>query len=270
MNEVISRIDQMAGTGVAFMENMIVLIITIVIGLIIGLFGLKLARVWAAFVGFILGAAAGGGIAHVAGLTDMAFAGAMLGGAVLLAVLACIFYKVGIFFFILFIVAGLFMAVLQTDSLLFLGIGLAIGLVIAIITVKAFDPLVIIVTSIDGGLMAGSAIVSLIRLRDNMIVAVAVPLVLIAICACIQFIMRSRQVGKKQVEKAGKHRQQASRETEVEQARMLLDGDDYDEEDGFLDEDDYDEEEEFLDDDLEDSYFDGDDLEDDDDFQIIE
>ena len=61
MNDVITRIDQITGTGMLFLQNMTVLIITIVIGLIVGLFGLKLVRVWAAFMGFLLGAAAGGG-----------------------------------------------------------------------------------------------------------------------------------------------------------------------------------------------------------------
>ena len=98
MSDVITRIDQIAGTGMAFMQNITVLIITIVLGLIIGLFGLKLARVWAAFVGFIVGAAVGGVVTQVAGLTGIASVGAMLGCAVVIAVLFCIFYKVGIFF----------------------------------------------------------------------------------------------------------------------------------------------------------------------------
>lgn len=275
MNEVITRMDQFAGTGVSFMENMTALIIAIVIGLIIGLFGLKLVRVWAAFMGFLLGVAAGGGIARVAGLNDMASVGAMLGGAVLLAVLACIFYKVGIFFYMIFVVAGLCLFILQANSLLFVGISLAIGLIVAIITVKVFDPLVIIVTSISGGFMAGNALVSMVGLSDNLIVAIVVPLVLIIICACVQFIMRSRQVGKKQVKKADEHRKQSSRETEVEQARKLLDDESFSVPEDDLkdepDEDDYDDmEEEFLDDDFEDSYYYDDDLEDDEDFRIIE
>lgn len=275
MNEVITRMDQFAGTGVSFMENMTALIIAVVIGLIIGLFGLKLVRVWAAFMGFLLGAAAGGGIARVAGLNDMASVGAMLGGAVLLAVLACIFYKVGIFFYMIFVVAGFCLFILQANSLLFVGISLAIGLIVAIITVKVFDPLVIIVTSISGGFMAGNALVSMVGLSDNLIVAIVVPLVLIIICACVQFIMRSRQVGKKQVKKADEHRKQSSRETEVEQARKLLDDESFSVPEDDLkdepDEDDYDDmEEEFLDDDFEDSYYYDDDLEDDEDFRIIE
>ena len=110
---------------------------------------------------------------------------------------------------------------------------------------------------------------------------------LIAICVAVQFIMRSRQVGRKQVKKAGERQKKESREAEVEQARMLLDDDNMDdtevtdlEDDDDLETDyddvldsedsvdgDYDEDEGYLDDDLESGY---DNLDFDDDFKIIE
>ncbi|MCI8583167.1 MAG: TMEM198/TM7SF3 family protein [Dorea sp.] len=272
MNEVVTRIDQITGTGMLFLQNMTVLIVAIVIGLMIGLFGLKLVRVWAAFMGFLLGAAAGGGIASGANLSEIASVGVMLGGALLMAVLACVFYKVGIFFYMIFLVTGLCVLITKMSTLPVLGISLVLGLIVAIITVKVFDPLVIIVTSISGGFMTGSAIVSMVGLDENIIAVIAVPLVLIILCMCVQFIMRSRQVGRKQEEIADEKRQQISRETEVEKARLLLDDDledDISEEelDDFdFDEDDYseDELEEKSDLDIED------DLEEDDDFRIIE
>ena len=275
MNEVMMRIDQIAGMGISFIGNMTILVITIVIGLIIGLFGLKLVRLWAAFIGFILGMAAGGGIGYAAGLADVALAGAALGGAIVLAVLFCIFCKVGIFFFMMFLVSGACLLFTQADSLPMIGISFAVGIVISVITMKIFDPMVIIITSIEGGFMAGNAAVALVGLDGNIIAGIVVPVVLTVICACVQFVMRSRQVGKKQARKADEHRQQASRETEVEQARMLLHDDaeldeDVDGDEAFLDEEDYDEvDEEFLDDDLDEMYLD-DDLENDEDFKIIE
>lgn len=251
MNEAISRLDQMTGITMRFMGTMTVLMITIVLGLIIGLFGLKLVRVWAAFIGFILGAAAGGAIASVAQLSEMSSVGAVLGAAVLLAILACIFYKVGIFFFMVFMVTGICIIVTGANSLPIVGISLVLGIVVAVVTVKVFDPLVIIVTSIDGGLVAGKALVTLIGLENNFIAVLAIPLVLIAVCVCTQFIMRSRQVGKKQAAKADEHRQQVSRENDVEQARKLLDDNDLDM--------DYDEDEPDEELDVEDYYFDEDD-----------
>lgn len=253
MDELITRIDQIAGTGLAFVGNMTVLIITIVIGLLIGFFGLKLARVWAAFVGFLLGTAAGGGIVHVTGLSGMISVGVLLGTAVLFAILACIFYKIGIFFFVIFVVTGLSVFITQTTSLPVLGISLVLGVVAAIISVKLFDPIVIIVTSISGGVAIGDSIVQMTRMNNSIAMVIAVPLVLTVLCAAVQFIMRSRQLGRKQAEKANEKKLQISRESEVEQARSLL-------EDDFEDmPSDFEEETELSDN-----------LEEDDDFRIIE
>ena len=271
MEEVVTRIDQITGTGMFFLHNMTVLIITIVIGLLIGLFGLKLVRVWAAFMGFLLGAAAGGGIAGAAHLSEIASVGVMLGGALLMAVLACIFYKVGIFFYMIFLVTGLCVLITRMSTLPVLGISLALGLVIAIVAVKVFDPLVIIVTSISGGFLAGSAAVSMVGLNDNIIAVIVIPLVAIVLCMCTQFIMRSRQVGRRQEEKADEKRQQISRETEVEKARKLLE-EDYAEDDEPEDEfeEDYEYEEDSEDDFDEPEASLDTELEEDEDFKIIE
>ena len=151
-----------------------------------------------------------------------------------------------------------------------MGIGLGIGLIIAILSIKAFDPIVIIITAICGGYTAGTAAVSLIGMDSNPAVKYGVPAAVILICVLIQFIMRSRQVGKKQAEKADEMKLQASRENEVEQARMLLDGELDDLEDAE-DLDGLDEEEEWLDDrDVPDDEADGPSLEDDDDFTVID
>ncbi|MCI9076175.1 MAG: hypothetical protein HFH10_10355 [Dorea sp.] len=268
MNEVVTRIDQITGTGLLFLQNMTVLIITIVIGLIIGLFGLKLVRVWAAFVGFLLGAAAGGGIARTAELPEMASVGVMLGGALLMAVLACIFYKAGIFFYMIFQVTGLCVLITKMSTLPVLGISLALGLITAVVTMKVFDPLVIIVTSVSGGFLMGSAAVSMVGLDENILAVIVAPVVLIILCMCVQFIMRSRQVGRKQEEKADAKKLQISRETEVEKARMLLDDDDLEESEDVFDYDDDDDPEDELE---EPAGSDPEtDLEEDEDFQIIE
>lgn len=269
MEEVVTRIDQITGTGMLFLHNMTVLIITIVIGLIVGLFGLKLVRVWAAFMGFLLGAAAGGGIAGAMHLREMASVGVMLGGALLMAVLACIFYKVGIFFYMIFLVTGFCVLITRMSTLPVLGVSLVLGLVIAIVTVKVFDPLVIIVTSVCGGALSGSAVVSMVGLDKNIIAVIAVPAVFVILCMCTQFIMRSRQVGRRQEEKADEKRKQISRETEVEKARMLLE-DDY--ADGDELEEEFDEDfEEDSEDSLEEQELSSDtELEEDEDFKIIE
>ncbi len=287
MNDMMTQVNQIAGNGLSFLQTTVVLAVTICIGLIIGLFGLKLARVWAALVGLVLGVAVGGIVSAVAGLNGMASVGAMAGGAVILAILVCVFYRVGIFFFVWLAIFSMGISAIGQQSIPVIAVCGVLGLILAIVTMKMFDPLVIIITSIYGGYMAGNALVSLIGLDSYLIAAIAVPVVIIAICVAVQFIMRSRQVGRKQVKKADEHREKESRETEVEQARMLLDDDDLDDvevsdlEDDDLETDyyddvpdsdddldaDYDADEGYLDDDLESGY---DDLDFDDDFKIIE
>lgn len=108
----------------------------------------------------------------------------------------------------------------------------------------------------------------MVGLDENILAVIAVPVVLIILCMCVQFIMRSRQVGRKQEEKADEKKLQISRETEVEKARMLLDDDDLEESEDVFDYDDDDDPEDELEDpagsDPET------DLEEDEDFQIIE
>ena len=119
--------------------------------------------------------------------------------------------------------------------------------------------------------MAGSAAVSMVELNDNIIAVIVIPLVMIVLCMCTQFIMRSRQVGRRQEEKADEKRQQISRETEVEKARKLLE-EDYAEDDEPEDEfeEDYEYEEDSEDDFDEPEASLDTELEEDEDFKIIE
>ena len=283
MSDMMTQVNQIVGNGLSFLQSTVILAVTICIGLIIGLFGLKLARVWAALVGLVLGVAAGGIVSVVAGLNGMASVGAMAGGAVILAILVCVFYRVGIFFFVWLAIFSMGVSAINQQVIPVIAVCGVLGLILAIVTMKMFDPLVIIITSIYGGYMAGNAAVSMFGLGNYLAAVIGVPVVLIAICVAVQFIMRSRQVGRKQVKKAGEHREKESREAEVEQARMLLDDaevtdleddddleTDYD--DDILDSEDsldgdYDEDDGYLDDDLESGY---DNLDFDDDFKIIE
>ena len=49
------------------------------------------------------------------------------------------------------------------------------GLVLAIVTMKMFDPLVILVASIYGGYMAGNAAVSMLGLGNYLAAVIGVP-----------------------------------------------------------------------------------------------
>ena len=162
MSDMMTQVNQIVGNGLSFLQSTVILAVTICIGLIIGLFGLKLARVWAALVGLVLGVAAGGIVSVVAGLNGMASVGAMAGGAVILAILVCVFYRVGIFFFVWLAIFSMGVSAINQQVIPVIAVCGVLGLVLAIVTMKMFDPLVIIITSIYGGYMAGNAAVSML------------------------------------------------------------------------------------------------------------
>ena len=179
MSDMMTQVNQIVGNGLSFLQSTVILAVTICIGLIIGLFGLKLARVWAALVGLVLGVAAGGIVSVVAGLNGMASVGAMAGGAVILAILVCVFYRVGIFFFVWLAIFSMGVSAINQQVIPVIAVCGVLGLVLAIVTMKMFDPLVIIITSIYGGYMAGNAAVSMLGLGNYLVAVIGVPVVLL-------------------------------------------------------------------------------------------
>lgn len=276
-------------------ENMMIaLIVTTVIGIFLSMFGLKLIRLWSALLGLVAGAGIGFAVTELAGLEPMIVVGATIGGGIVLAFLAGFFYRFGIF--LLALLTGTYIAILfvNPQDWIFLGVCLAIGLVIALLALKFVEPIMIVVTSILGGVLAGDAIATLAEF-DNPIFRYGIMLLVAIVGGIIQFTLESGKRKKKNLKKAAEIREQNSTENEVEKARamfddaILLDDEPDDNSDdkpddkpkkepdlSYLDEIDLDDEE--YEDDEESDYVDGynpddytdlDDLEDDDDFIII-
>lgn len=199
---------------------------TIVAGVLIGFLGLKLVRLLSAMTGLCLGAGIGAAAGLLLGLSETAVLGMAGGAALVLAVLFGIFKKVGMFIWIWLSVTSVF----GTFSVLgggFVGvvIGAVLGLVIAIISIKFFEPLVIIATSLVGGSSIAIGVLMLAGMSDSMILNIAALIVATVLCAGVQFLMHSRKIKKKEVKQAKELRAQQSRENEIEMARMLLDED---------------------------------------------
>lgn len=276
-------------------ENMMIaLIITTVIGIFLSMFGLKLIRLWSALLGLVAGAGIGFAVTELAGLEPMIVVGATIGGGIVLAFLAGFFYRFGIF--LLALLTGTYIAILfvNPQDWIFLGVCLAIGLVIALLALKFVEPIMIVVTSILGGVLAGDAIATLAEL-DNPIFRYGIMVLVAIVGGIIQFTLESGKRKKKNLKKAAEIREQNSTENEVEKARamfddtILLDDEPDDKSDdkpddkpkkepdlSYLDEIDLDDEEyedeeesDYVDGYNPDDYADLDDLEDDDDFIII-
>lgn len=276
-------------------ENMMIaLIVTTVIGIFLSMFGLKLIRLWSALLGLVAGAGIGFAVTELAGLEPMIVVGATIGGGIVLAFLAGFFYRFGIF--LLALLTGTYIAILfvNPQDWIFLGVCLAIGLVIALLALKFVEPIMIVVTSILGGVLAGDAIATLAEF-DNPIFRYGIMVLVAIVGGIIQFTLESGKRKKKNLKKAAEIREQNSTENEVEKARamfddaILLDDEPDDKSDdkpddkpkkepdlSYLDEIDLDDEEyedeeesDYVDGYNPDDYTDLDDLEDDDDFIII-
>lgn len=276
-------------------ENMMIaLIVTTVIGIFLSMFGLKMIRLWSALLGLVAGAGIGFAVTELAGLEPMIVVGATIGGGIVLAFLAGFFYRFGIF--LLAFLSGTYIAILfvNPQDWIFLGVCLAIGIVISLLALKFVEPIMIVVTSIIGGVLAGDAIATLAEL-DNPIFRYGIMVLVAIVGGIIQFTLESGKRKKKNLKKAAEIREQNSTENEVEKARamfddtILLDDEPDDKSDdkpddkpkkepdlSYLDEidladEEYEDEEEsdYVDGYNPDDYTDLDDLEDDDDFIII-
>lgn len=231
MEELMTIVNGLEGADISQIrisdgQMMIAAIVSIVVAAILCFFGLKLKRVLAALTGFAMGAVIGGVVAGIAGLSGMAFVGAILGCAAVVAILMGIFYKPGIFFWSFSSVVFLAGSFLDISQMLFAMICLALGLIAAIVTMFVFEPFVIIISGLSGAITIGVNAVTLLGMDDNLIVRLIITLLFAVLGIVVQFMMRSREIGKKEKDYAEEFRATTSMEAEVERARRLLDDDD--------------------------------------------
>ena len=225
MNEVMDMGNTMLNVG----QTMEMLIATIVVGVLLSLFGLKLVRVLTTIVGLVLGAGVGLVISHLLGWSGLTVAIVTLGCAVVLAALSFFLYRMGVFLTVFVSVLGICISVMYPGTNLMLVIYLAAASVFAILSAIFVEPLVIVVTAVSGGVNAALAIVSLAGLSGNLLITVGIAAVIIIVGMIVQFMMHSRKIGKKEKKQAEIIKEKDSVESEVEKARLILD--DFDDED---------------------------------------
>lgn len=201
------------------------LIVAAAIGILVCLFGLKLVKILTAAAGAVIGAGIGVSVAVGLGLTKITFLAVVIAGAVILGAMAFFLYKFGVFLMVLAYVFGVCAMLLKPDSLIPLIISIAIAVVFAVLAVIFIEPLVIIVTGLSGGVSAGMAAAELAGLAANAWIGFGIGIVMAVIGISVQFMMHSRKIGKTEKVHAKKYKEQVSRETEVEKARMILDDD---------------------------------------------
>ena len=225
INEMIGGIEAAVNSSPEIPVSM--LIITAVISLIICLFGLKLIRIWNTICGLVFGAVIG--VVAVFLLQQDTIYGLIIIGAaaLILAVLAGVFKRFGAFLLCLGTVMEI-IGMMQLQNVTWLAVAGVAGLVVAILTMIWLEPLVIIVTSLSGGIGFGNVIVYMSGLK-NLYLVIAIYAATVILGLVVQFMMKSREIGRKEAKHARRVKEEISIESEIDKARSILEFDDDDE-----------------------------------------
>ena len=136
--------------------SMIGFTVLLIFGVINCILGYRLLRFWMMLCGFVIGAGIGFGAAYTGGVTEKyMYAVFMVGAGVLLAVIAFVSYKIGIFILGAGIGIGLGIYVFHPTTSLVFFFCLLLGVGLGVLAMKQAREVLIIGTSLLGGAMAG-------------------------------------------------------------------------------------------------------------------
>ena len=236
--------------------------ITVLLGILSCFFGLKLARFWSFLTVFVIGTGAAAAVAMQI-TSDETLSGIIgLVAGIILAIVFAILKRAGMFVTAFVLGAALSIYWLRPANLIWLLVCVGIGLVFALLTIKLFVPVLMLLTGVTGAVcisqagtvLLGHAGVELERWMVTLAFAVLAVLGIL-----VQFLMESGKRQKMHLKKAAEIREQNSTENEVDKARALLDEEFQDEEfkeekqaekEEFEDDDEDEEDEEVMKEDL--------------------
>lgn len=229
MENIIGSADGPTAVFLAGVINTQVLVISIVIGLILCVFGLKLMRLLSAVVGVVIGAGIGAVIVALAQLSGTTALIVILGCGVVMALLSIFLKRIGAFLSVLCYAFGAVINILPADSLIFVIAAGVIALILAVVAAIYVEPLVVTVSAVAGGILAGPAIITLIGMEDKIWIGYIIAAVLAGLGVLIQLMMQSGKIKKKDKQYSQKVKEEDSMESEVEKARMILEDESEDE-----------------------------------------
>lgn len=141
--------------------------VLLVFGVINCILGYRLLRFWMMLCGFIIGAGVGFGVAYSSGVTEKyMYAAIMVGIGILLAVIAFVSYKIGIFILGAGIGIGLGIYIFHPTSSLVFFFCLLLGAGLGVLAMRQAREVLIVGTSLLGGAMAGVSTAKLGGLSD--------------------------------------------------------------------------------------------------------
>ena len=200
--------------------------ITVLLGILSCFFGLKLARFWSFLTVFVIGTGAAAAVAMQI-TSDETLSGIIgLAAGIILAIVFAILKRAGMFVTAFVLGSVLSIYWLRPANLIWLLVCVGIGLVFALLTIKLFVPVLMLLTGVTGAVcisqagtvLLGHAGVELERWMVTLAFAVLAVLGILA-----QFLMESGKRQKMHLKKAAEIREQNSTENEVDKARALLD-----------------------------------------------
>lgn len=238
LNSVLSELGK--SSHVLTQAEIIVLAAAAVVGILIGMFGLRIVRFWAGLLGFLAGLAGGTYAASLAGL-DPVYAwipGLVLG--IVLAVLGAKLYRFGVFMTSWIAVSAVCQYAVRPSDWIWTAACAAAGLVFALFAIKFVKAITILATAVFGAAISGTALYYLLPLKwewFHILLCTALGI----LGALVQILFVSGRRKRQNLEKAAEIRKTHSTENEVEKARALVD---------VLEKEEESEEPEFLDEDL--------------------
>lgn len=200
--------------------------ITVLLGILSCFFGLKLARFLSFLTVFVIGTGAAAAVAMQI-TSDETLSGIIgLAAGIILAIVFAILKRAGMFVTAFVLGAALSIYWLRPANLIWLLVCVGIGLVFALLTIKLFVPVLMLLTGVTGAVcisqagtvLLGHAGVELERWMVTLAFAVLAVLGIL-----VQFLMESGKRQKLHLKKAAEIREQNSTENEVDKARALLD-----------------------------------------------
>lgn len=133
--------------------------IVCVFGILNCLLGYRILRFWMMIFGFLIGAGAGFGVTYLSGVEDkMVIAGAMVGLGIVLAIVSFLVYRAGIFVLGFGIGISLSIYLVHPTSSFSFFLCILVGVGLGILAMRYAKGVIIIGTSILGGVLAGVSI----------------------------------------------------------------------------------------------------------------
>ncbi|MBU5482336.1 TM7S3/TM198-like domain-containing protein [Blautia sp. MSJ-19] len=167
LQQIMSMIENTRSVSAISSVSMIGFAVLFVFGAVNCILGYRLLRFWMMLCGFAIGAGVGFGVAYSSGITETyMYAAIMVGIGAVVAIVAFVSYKIGIFILGAGIGIGLGIYVFHPTTSLVFFFCLLLGVGLGVLAMRQAREVLIVGTSLLGGAMAGFSAAKLGGLAD--------------------------------------------------------------------------------------------------------